>query len=372
MRGLVVLLMTAGLAVAQEQPASHSAAPQPGSQGWPTLASPTVPPSVPSGGTVQETRTPGSVLPQYPSGTTDALITPAPADLGVPAFAERPAPGSWADEFAREYDQRQRLRSCDYFGNRYSLFPTSLLWEPPLADKRSPRLGIAYADDNTVAGNALDASFGQTLGLLRIDRNGVDGAVQLDLFAAGFTRFDGTSLVVSDYRGGVPLTFRRGDWFSKIAYEHTSSFLGDGFAPVPRPRYRKDEVVVGLGRWFDDQLRVYGQAAYAFDFTDDRAGIAGDDKRKQRYQLGAEWFPWGLHCGGWGGQPFMAVNGDFRGENDFSSDVTAQAGWLWRNPLQRLASLRVYVEYYSGRPQYGQFSRLDRRSYGGFGIACDY
>ena len=141
-----------------------------------------------------------------------------------------------------------------------------------------------------------------------------------------------------------------------------------------RPRYRKDEAVIGLGRWFEDTFRIYGQAAYAFDFTDDRAGpLADTSKQKQRYQLGAEWFPWGLYCGsGFGGQPFVAVNGDFRGENNFSGDLTAQAGWLWRNPLQRLASLRVYAQYYSGRPVYGQFSRFERSHYGSIGVACDY
>ncbi len=366
MRGLVGLLVTAGLAAAQEQPASHAT--QPGSLGWPPLASPTVPPSVPSGGTTTENRSPGSVLPQYPT-PTETLVAPAPADLGYAPAADRPLPGSWADEFAREYEQRQRLRACDYMGNRYTLFPTSLLWAPPLADKRAPRLAAAYADDKDVTGSATDASLGTTLGLVRIDRDGLDGSVQLDVFGAAFARFDGPSLVVSDFRGGVPLTFRRGDWFSKIGYEHTSSYLGDGGRTGPR--YKKDELVVGLGRWFDDTVRVYGTAGYAFGFTVD--GLADDgNKRKQRYQLGAEWFPWGLSCNGWGGQPFAAVHGDFRGENDFGGDATAQAGWLWRNPVQRLASVRVYAEYFSGRSLYGQFSRADRSSYYGFGIAADY
>jgi hypothetical protein len=371
MRGLVGLLLTAGVAVAQEQPAAHTAA-QPGSHGWPPLASPTVPPGQPSGVATQENRRPGSPIPQYPSAT-EALVSPAD-------FADRPLPGSWADEFAQEYEQRQRLRTCDFWGNRFSLFPTSLLWAPPLADKRSPRLAAAYADDDTAAGNAFDATLGTTLGLLRVDRAGVDGSVQLDVFGAAFARLDGSQLVVSDYRAGIPLTFRRGPWFSKVAYEHTSSYLGNGLvaaAVFPAPfggRYRKDEGVIGLGRWFDDVLRVYGVAAYAFDFTDDRlrVGVDDGDKRKQRYALGAEWFPWGLYCGGWGGMPFAAVHADFRGENDFSRDVAVQAGWQWRNPLQRLASVRVYAEYFSGRPLYGQLSRLDRTSYLGFGVAADY
>ncbi len=366
MRGLVGLLLTTGVAAAQVTPVGTT---QPGSQGWPALASPTVPPSLPSGGVTTENRTPGSPLVQYPPADT---LGPTPTDLGPPSG---PLPGSLADEFAREYAHRQHLRTCDYWGNRYTLFPTSLLWEPPLADKRAARLAAAYAKDDAVVGRAYDLSLGQTVGLLRIDRDGLDGSVQLDVFGAAFARFAGPTLVVSDFRGGVPLTFRRGDWFSRIAYEHTSSFLGDGLAPVsrafPGPRYRKEEAVVGVGRWFDDRVRVYGQAAYAFGFTVD--GLADDgNKRKQRYQLGAEWFPWGVNCSGWGGQPFVAVNGDFRGETDFGGDGTAQAGWLWRNPLQRLASLRVYAEYFSGRPLYGQFSRAERSSHYGIGVACDY
>lgn len=380
MRGLAGLLLTAGLAAGQTLPpvtvpAVHT---QPGSQGWPTEASPTVPPGLPSGQATAETRRPGSPLPQYPSPTatlTSPVPAPGPAELGYAPLASRPLPGSTADDFAREYAERERMRSCDYLGNRYSLFPTSLLWAPPLADKRAPRLAAQYSDVDALSGESVfDTSLGTTLGLLRADLNGLDGAVQLDVFGVALGRFEGARLGVADFRGGVPLTFRRGDWFAKLAYEHTSSYLGDGlgtaFVPFPRPRYQKDEVVVGLGRWFgEDQVRVYGQAAYAFGFTVDGLLDRSDDRRG-RYTAGVEWFPLGL-CNGLQGQPFLAVHADFRGETDYDAETVVQGGWLWRNPLQRLASVRVFAEYHSGPSVYGQFYQT-RENYFGIGLAGDY
>jgi hypothetical protein len=366
MRVLAGLLLTAAGAVAQTEPAGHAV--QPGSPGWPTEAAPTVPPFQPSGVPTVESRTPGAPIPQYPL-TED-----------VAPFAERPLPGSLADEFAREYAERQKLRVCDYLGNRYTLFPNSLLWAPPLAGKIEPRLGVQYTDKAHLApfgvtGDAIDASFGGILGLWRADLNGLDGAVQLDAFGVALARFSGSTPAVTDYRAGIPLTFRRGDWFGKLAYEHTNSHLGDGLAPAlvpfPRPRYSRDEVVLGLGHRWDDQFRAYGVAGYAFGYTNDWLPPTAGDDRKQRYSLGAEWFPWGLG-NGLDGQPFVAAQADWRGETDFSSEGVIQAGWLWRNPLARLASVRIYLEYSSTRGWYGQLNRGDRQESFGLGLAADY
>jgi len=86
-----------------------------------------------------------------------------------------------------------------------------------------------------------------------------------------------------------------------------------------------------------------------------------------RYDLGIEWSP--LHTGLWG-RPFAAVDLDFRPEQDYTANVTVQAGWLWRDPLTR-HSIRVALEYYNGKSPYGKF--LDNsEDFLGFSLLYDW
>src|SRR5262249_34853569 len=55
----------------------------------------------------------------------------------------------------------------------------------------------------------------------------------------------------------TPPTPPPGDEFTRTTTPRTV------WAP-PIPSWAKDEVVVGLGRWFADRVRLYGQISYAF------------------------------------------------------------------------------------------------------------
>ena len=59
------------------------------------------------------------------------------------------------------------------------------------------------------------------------------------------------------------------------------------------------------------------------------------------------------------------------GELGVVTDCLVQVGWLWRNPYQRLANLRVFVEHSEGRSPFGQFV-YDREKWTGVGIASDF
>jgi hypothetical protein len=263
---------------------------------------------------------------------------------------------------------RQAFTACDYTGTRYVSFPNTLLWEPPLAALREPRLQLLVTDQSNYVNNwTLDANIGTVVGLYRIEPPGHDLAYQLDLFATVLTRLSPEDLIATDYRFGVPVTARWGEWQGKLAYEHTSAHLGDEFLRNTGRRpvnFAKDEVVVGAGRFLlDRRLRVYGQVSYAF-FQD----LFGDPER-WRYDLGGQWdlpTPTGLS-----GAPFVALNLDWRGDQDYRTNVSVQAGWSWRNPLQRLAGLRVFGQYYSGGSQFGQFFQ-DRERFAAFGLAGEF
>jgi hypothetical protein len=209
-----------------------------------------------------------------------------------------------------------------------------------------------------------------TIGLLRLEPEGADFAAQLDIFGTVLTRLSPDDLIAADYRFGFPVTFRWGWWQGKVAYEHTSAHLGDEFIRQfggGIPSFAKDEVVIGLGRFLYDNLRVYGHAAYAFTFQ--VPGVADTSRNKTRFDIGFEWF---LRCPtGWAGTPFAAANVEWRGDQNNDPNYTAQVGWLWRNPTMRLGTLRVFAEYYNGRSPYGQFLQT-RETFSSVGFGFDY
>ena len=71
------------------------------------------------------------------------------------------------------------------------------------------------------------------------------------------------------------------------------------------------------------------------------------------------------------GTPFAAANVEYRGDQNFHPNYTIQAGWLWRNPTQRLGNVRVFVERYDGRSPFGQNIAL-REQFTSVGFGFDY
>ncbi len=233
--------------------------------------------------------------------------------------------------------------------SEFDWLPSTLLWEVPLASQRGPRgFGkVTHANDETTYETAIGATFG----LFRLPASGAGGdGFQVDIFAVVFARFNkGRALAASDFRVGMPFTYRRGPWQLKLAYEHESSHLGDqliqdtGREPI---RHVRDEVVLAVSRRWLTRVRAYAQVGFAFHTND----VIGNDR--DRYQVGVEWIepePWALF-----GSPYAAVDVLFRRDQDFEPNVTLQAGWRWRHDA-RPRALRFGFEVYRGRSPYGQF-----------------
>jgi Protein of unknown function (DUF1207) len=352
-----VAVLVVGVSLGQTQPIKAPST-GPGSHGWPaSLPAPeavlNLAPSTPT------LEAPAVGLPAY-TISSDHPVTVVDAEGMVPL------PGSLEDNFNREVAVRRAFRICTWNDYRISVFPTTLIWENGFADKRAPRLQLLGSSlDNFSNTRTLDNSIGTTFSFFRIDTPGRDLAYQLDLFAVVHTRLSPEDLIATDYRFGVPLSAQWGNWRAKLAYEHTSTHLGDEFmrntGTLPR-NYAKDEVVVGLMRDIGD-LRVYGQVSYAF-FQD----LAGDPKR-WRYDAGFQWVM--PQMASLSGSPYFAAHLDTRGESGLNPNINTQVGWLWRNPFQRLSNLRVFGEYYEGRSQFGQFA-FDREKFFAVGIAADF
>jgi len=252
---------------------------------------------------------------------------------------------------------------------RITFLPYTLLWQPPLANPHEPRF---YAKSTNLETSEFrqvaDFSIGGTLALWRcapIDRP--DDGVQVDLFATTLSRFiKNDAMAALDYRVGFPITYARGPWSAKVSYEHTSTHLGDEFLLATGTRFRsatRDEFTGGLAYRVLEPLRVYGTLAYA-------AGLGSfvEDPNPMRYTVGAEWsrpLATGIF-----GQPFAALDVEFRGNEDFTPNLTAQLGWQWLAAYRR-PGFRAALEFYDGRSPFGQLS--DRHeSWVGFGLFFDY
>lgn len=282
-----------------------------------------------------------------------------------------PLPGSSEDKYQQELAARRAFQTGTWTGTTITAFPNSLLWEPPLAVKKDPRMQLLITDQSNYRSNyTVDTSIGMTMGLYRAEFEGADFAAQLDIFGLVLTRLSPDDLMLADYRFGFPVTFKWGWWQSKIAYEHTSAHLGDELIRQSgrvTQSFAKDELVIGVGRFLYDNLRVYGHFGYAFSFQ--VPGLEGTSSQKARYDLGAEWFL--RYPTGWQGTPFAAINVEWRGDQGYTPNYTFQAGWFWRNPTQRLGTFRLFVEHYRGNSPYGQ-TITDREQFTAFGFGFDY
>lgn len=331
-------------------------------------AQPERPPAVQKLDSVPSTQLP----PPNPLHPSPPAVTTSPVDtLAGPVFSDPPLPGSTEDLYLKELDARRAFTQYTWRGTRISFLPHSLLWEPALAVKRDPKMQFTYSNlDNYRGSNTVDTWIGGTQGLWRFEPEGADFAFQFDIFGLVMTRLSPDDLMAADYRFGVPLTWKWGWWQGKVAYEHTSAHLGDELIRAtgrPVESWAKDELVIGLGRFLYDDLRVYGNFGYAMSMG--LPNLQTTTRTRTRFDLGAEWYNHGAT--GWTGSPFAAFNVEWRGDQGFVPNWTFQAGWLWRNPFMREGMVRIFAEHYRGQSPYGHFFR-DREQYSSVGFGFDY
>jgi hypothetical protein len=245
-----------------------------------------------------------------------------------------------------------------------TLLPTTLLWDPPIASHWSPRMFVLPTTlNNPNTRNTIDTAIGGTVAVSRWNPNpDPHEAVQLDVFAVVFSRFaEGREAVAQDYRFGFPLTFAWGAWSGQVAFEHTSTHLGDEFIGATGRQHQpsqRNEVTVGLSYTFCDELRLYTQSGFAFILTNPTGNA-----RRDRWDLGVEWNR--TAATGWWGYPFAAFDVEFRGDENYRTNLTVEAGWQWRG-YDRGPTSRVGLEYYDGQSPFGQFIADKERWFGLF------
>ena len=191
---------------------------------------------------------------------------------------------------------------------------------------------------------------------------------QVDLEGGCQTRLDpianSNTLFSVDFRAGVPVTWAQGRWQFKTGYYHISSHLGDEYLlmnpTARRVNYVRDSIMLGLGFFCTERLRLYGETAYALGVSDGAEPL--------EFQFGADWAP--ARDTGLLGAPFAAVNAHLREEVDFGGNLVLQAGWAWRQ-FDRGSLFRIGVQYYRGKSdQYEYYDRSEERI--GWGIWADF
>jgi len=253
---------------------------------------------------------------------------------------------------------------------RFEGFPTSLLWEPMLANRRDPRFAMSFHNtDSFFTRRTADSEIGNTLGIIRWQSSDSAMLWEVDIFGKVMVRFsDANYHIAEDYRAGVPITYKSGNLVSKFGWEHTSTHIGDDTRELLGRRnikWEKDEFVWAMGYLFDNQFRLYGQAGFAAFGQ----RVDGIEPQRWRFDIGYDWY--NRASTGPKGQPFSAFHCELAGTNQYVPNFTFQIGWMWKTIDRRLSQLRVYAEFYDGRSQYGQLFR-DRERYAGFAIALDY
>ena len=125
--------------------------------------------------------------------------------------------------------------------------------------------------------SAAKAGIGYDFGLLRRQGEKPDDGWQLSVFGSIDSLFNldlpGDALVNTDYRLGLPLTWRRGSFSARARMYHQSSHLGDELilgGNAPRRIDLSFETVDLLAAWEYGGWRVYGGGAYVWRSSTDR------------------------------------------------------------------------------------------------------
>jgi uncharacterized protein DUF1207 len=230
--------------------------------------------------------------------------------------------------------------------------PSGVIYHSYMAGPHEPRMALVSFYDSQDDGTFWDASLGGRVGFLRYgtaDPFRPQGW-ELDFYGAAIARLDvehREDLNSCDYVFGFPLTYGVGDWQFKFGYAHLSSHLGDEYARrVPgaladRINYVRDALVYGASVYALPFWRQYGEMGWAFN-TDGGA-------RPWEFQFGTEL----ARPGSFVSSPFLAVNADVRQDQNYSGNLAAQTGWLWRGEYGQ--TLRLGLHYLTGKSNQYEF-----------------
>ena len=234
--------------------------------------------------------------------------------------------------------------------------PTGRLFDPLIADPRTPNFSLAYhryMNDEEFK-NVAAISLGSTIEVYENDFFGA-GRWQFGVQGAVFAIFDldapSSDLVNADYWLGFPFSYRHKNFSTELRLYHQSSHVGDEFllrTGVDRINLSYEGVDLRLSYdLFKKVVRIYGGGGYIF-----RADP--EDLERWSAQCGLEFRSprtyFNKHM-----RPVAAVDVQSREESDWEVDVSARAGVQFESEKMRDRNLQLLFEYYRGQSPNGQF-----------------
>ena len=251
-------------------------------------------------------------------------------------------------------------------------FPRGNVFCPFLADPKAGSFAsYLRASSSSVFGTDLGSiGVADDLGIFRWNGPTVGEGLQFGIDAGVFAQFDLNvttfDLLNADYTLGLPLTFRRGRFSSRLRVYHQSSHLGDQLAfraGVPAEENFAFEAGEAMLSFDLAALRVYGGGELVFNLRPiggEDAGVAhaGVELRQ----------PGALFPSGSRNRVRLVAALDVKAadQRDWEPAWSARAGLeMGRTPGAEHLSRpwRLLAEYYDGPSPYGYFAE-DVRSYG--------
>lgn len=246
---------------------------------------------------------------------------------------------------------------------RAEVFPVGDVFRPLIADPAAPRSFVSVLNLDTETDRVTIASLGTgvSFGLYRRPGERPGEGWQVSIFGAVFSQFNldasADDLINTDYRIGVPLTYKRAELSARVALWHQSSHLGDELILNGNAPQRVDlsiESVDFVLAWERGGWRPYAGGFYLLRGPEGlhrSGGQAGIDYASHAPLPGGARLVGGLDL-------------KWFEETDWRVGASLKLGLEFgrRHPERR--GITVLAEYYEGFSPFGQFYRDDVTAYG--------
>jgi len=256
--------------------------------------------------------------------------------------------------------------------SRYEWFPTGGGFRSPVADPAEPRVFMSQLTVKRDTGefSAARAGIGYDFGMLRRQGERPDDGWQLSVFGQIDALFNldlpGDALVNTDYRLGLPLTWRRGSFSARGRLYHQSSHLGDELilgGNAPRRISLSFETVDFLAAWEYGGWRAYAGGNYVWRSS------AQQFKEGGGAHLGFDFV--GSSSLIFGARLTGGVDVKWLEQADWRSGVSAKIGLMVGRYSPDRRGLTLFLEGYDGFAPFGQFFVEDVK-YSGVTLQFDF
>ncbi len=223
------------------------------------------------------------------------------------------------------------------------------IFRPPMADQTEPANRVRYG------GKEIDFGMALPFPVYTSESSGSSWQVGfLGGIVAGFGSARTTLLLkAADFHAGIPVSYRKGKWSTRVEFYHVSSHLGTDYEssfPYPLFHYSREEIEDLVSYDASKHFRVYGGPRFLVR-TFPHVG-------RWTLQAGTEWFPARLeyqHA-----RFYLADDYQARQEVGWKPNLSVNPGVQFRTrkgvPVARLEGW-----YYSGQDPFGQLYLLRER-----------